>query len=114
MVFAMGGVIFFCRAFPFMFFRGKPAAGENVDGRRKPEVPAFLSFVEKVVPPAAMTVLAVNNLGGTLGTDALQNLPALSAVAAVVFFHLWKRNSLLSIFGGTALYMILERIIIQK
>ena len=31
----------------------------------------------------------------------------LAVAAAVVVLHLWKRNNLLSIFGGTALYMVL-------
>ena len=32
---------------------------------------------------------------------------ALVAVAVVVALHLWKHNNLLSIFGGTILYMVL-------
>ena len=31
--------------------------------------------------------------------------------AAVVLLHLWKRNTLLSIAGGTALYMLLVQVI---
>ena len=34
-------------------------------------------------------------------------LPQVIAVAAVVALHRWKRNTLLSIFGGTLLYMAL-------
>ena len=34
-------------------------------------------------------------------------LPQVIAVAAVVVLHLWKHNNLLSIFGGTILYMVL-------
>jgi branched-subunit amino acid transport protein AzlD len=110
-VFAMGAVIFFCRAFPFLFFREKDlAAGAG----RKTPVHVFLNFVEKIVPPAAMTVLAVDNLAGTLKADVRHSLPAVIAVTAVAVLHLWKRNSLISIFGGTALYMILQRIIIQN
>ena len=36
-----------------------------------------------------------------------QWLPALLAVAVVVILHIWKHNNLLSIFGGTILYMFL-------
>jgi branched-subunit amino acid transport protein AzlD len=32
-------------------------------------------------------------------------------VAAVVLLHIWKRNTLLSILGGTALYMVLIRLL---
>ena len=34
-------------------------------------------------------------------------VPQLISVAAVVVLHLWKHNNLLSIFGGTILYMVL-------
>ena len=34
-------------------------------------------------------------------------VPQLVSVAAVVILHLWRSNTLLSIFGGTILYMVL-------
>jgi branched-subunit amino acid transport protein AzlD len=112
--FAMGAVIFFCRAFPFLFFRGGEQGAADAGAGKETKAQALLNFVEKIAPPAAMTVLAVNSLAGNLGDNLSRNLPALIAAAAVVLLHLWKRNSLISIFGGTALYMILERIIIQN
>ena len=38
-------------------------------------------------------------------------LPELLAVAAVVILHHWKGNVLLSIAGGTALYMLLVQVV---
>ncbi|MDR2176410.1 MAG: AzlD domain-containing protein [Treponema sp.] len=114
----MGVVILFCRAFPFLFFREKNrAAGDALDagtdkaegGRRKTR--ALLNFVERIVPPAAMTVLAFNSLAGAVREDLHRNLPIFAAAAFTALVHVWKRNSLISIFGGTALYMILQRII---
>lgn len=35
----------------------------------------------------------------------------LLAVAAVAGLHLWKKNTLLSIFGGTAFYMLLVQVV---
>ncbi|MDR1362509.1 MAG: AzlD domain-containing protein, partial [Spirochaetaceae bacterium] len=52
--FAMGAVIFFCRAAPFIFFRGMKTEG----GREN----KFLLFVERTAPPIAMTVLCFNAL----------------------------------------------------
>ena len=46
-------------------------------------------------------VAGVDLLGPTHG------LPELLAGAAVVGLHLWKKNTLLSIAVGTALYMVL-------
>jgi branched-subunit amino acid transport protein AzlD len=113
--FAMGGVIFFCRIFPFLFFREnkdpdrrgeKNREGEKGRSRRE----LFLNFVEKLVPPAAMTVLACNAVAGPLKVDIKEGVPVFVAAALTALVHLWKRNPLFSIFGGTAAYMILERI----
>jgi len=102
----MAVAIYFCRLFPFLFFRGKTSNERSF---------AFLSFVEKTVPPVAMTVLAFNALAASVQTAPCGLTPALiSALAAAVFttlVHLWRRNPLISIFGGTALFMLLTRIL---
>jgi branched-subunit amino acid transport protein AzlD len=100
----MGGVIFFCRVFPFLFFRGK----KETAGEQGKLFSSFLGFVEKVAPPVAMTVLAFNALSAPLKDDIRQGIPVLIATAYTVLVHFWKRNPLLSIFGGTLLYMILR------
>ena len=104
---AMGAVIFFCRAFPFLFF-SRSAPGDTQTGSRRE---AALNFVEKTVPPVAMTVLAFNAIGGSFRDNPGDGLLVLAASLFTALVHLWKRNSLISIFGGTALYMILERLI---
>lgn len=105
-VFAMGAVILFCRVFPFLFFSGNA-------GSPNPRRDAFLKFVEKTVPPAAMTVLTFNILGSSFRDNPGDGLLALAASAVTALLHLWKRNALISIIGGTALYMILSRVILQ-
>ncbi|MBR6634236.1 MAG: AzlD domain-containing protein, partial [Clostridia bacterium] len=40
-------------------------------------------------------------------------LPELIAIAAVALIHLWKRNTLLSVAGGTLFYMFLVQIIFK-
>ena len=102
-VLAMGAVILFCRVFPFLFF-DRP--GES-SARG-----AFLIFVEKIVPPVAMTVLAFNILGVSFRENSFDGLLVLAASVITALLHLWKRNPLISIFGGTALYMILQRVIL--
>jgi branched-subunit amino acid transport protein AzlD len=127
---AMGLVIFFCRLFPFLFFRQEanpPGEGEGADnkhggkegegggkcGGAPSRRDVFLNFVEKLAPPAAMTVLAFNAIAGSFKTGLREGLPVLIASALTALIHLWKRNSLFSIFGGTAIYMILERVMIR-
>jgi branched-subunit amino acid transport protein AzlD len=102
----MGGVVLFCRVFPFLFFR---------DRRRNAGIPGrtpgsrFLSLAEKAAPPVTMTVLAVNAMSGPLRENSHTAFPVLAASLFTALAHLWKRNSLLSILGGTAVYMVLSR-----
>jgi branched-subunit amino acid transport protein AzlD len=104
----MAAVIFFCRVFPFLFFREHNTTGAADTDRRGA---AFTAFVEKTVPPAAMTVLAFNALAGPVKSNPSEIIPALTAAAFTAAVHLWRRNPLISIFGGTALFMLLQRIL---
>ena len=98
----MGAVILFCRAFPFLFFGGGSLSS--------PRTRAFLDFVEKTVPPAAMTVLAFNAIGSAFLENRTDGFFVLAASILTALVHLWKRNALISIIAGTAAYMILQRI----
>ncbi|MDR1867419.1 MAG: AzlD domain-containing protein [Treponema sp.] len=91
--FAMAGVIFFCRIFPFLFLRNRRGFMLKV-----------LTFVEKAVPPVVMTVLTFNALA-----DAPFSLALVAAVIFTTVIHIVKRNYLISIFGGCAVFMILNR-----
>jgi branched-subunit amino acid transport protein AzlD len=122
LVVVMAAVIFFCRAFPFLFFRGKNS--DTNKGSSIPEIAIspetelfqnrnsnFFAFVEKTIPPVAMTVLAFNALAGPVQTSSHELIPTFSAAAFTAIIHIWRRNPLISIFGGTALYMILIRVL---
>ncbi len=98
--FVMAAVIVLCRAVPFIFFRGE-------GGRARA---AFVAFVERAVPPVAMTVLAVASIAGAVKPSWPFGLPAVIAACATAALHLIRRNTLLSIIGGTALYMILRAV----
>jgi branched-subunit amino acid transport protein AzlD len=97
----MALVIFFCRLFPFIFFRNLQKT--NVSAER------LIRFVEKTAPPVAMTVLTFNAAASTINEDINLSLPVIAAAALTALLHIWKRNPLLSIFAGTALYMICRR-----
>ena len=115
-VFAMGAVILFCRAFPFLFFAGGEKRSIKTPEKKTGPLrwEALLGFVEKTVPPVAMTVLAFNALGTPFRENCMDGLLVLAASVFTALVHLWKRNSLISIFGGTALYMILVQCFGQK
>ena len=74
------------------------------DSKEPPEVVTWLG---KVLPAAMMGLLVVYCLKGVSWLSAPHGAPELLAIAAVVGLHTWKRNVLLSIAGGTALYMLL-------
>lgn len=91
----MAGVTFLTRALPFLLFdrRGGP--------------PKTVLYLGRVLPPAVIAMLIVYCLRNVTFTAAANWLPQLIASVAVVLLHLWRRNSLISIFGGTILYMVL-------
>ncbi|MDR2792275.1 MAG: AzlD domain-containing protein [Treponema sp.] len=113
----MGAIIFFCRVFPFLLFRDK-----EKDGAVQNNSPfaAFLTFVERVAPPVAMTALAFNAMAAPVKDAVLENdsltgilfacAPLAAGAAFTAASYVWKRNTLISIFGGTILYMVLGKI----
>lgn len=75
------------------------------------ETPAFVTYLGKVLPYAIMAMLVVYCLKGVSFVQAPHGIPEAIAVAAVVILHLWKRNTLLSIVGGTVCYMMLIQLV---
>ena len=69
--------------------------------------PKVVLYLGRVLPPAMMGLLVVYCFKNVSWLSGSHGTPELLAVAAVVILHLWKKNVLLSIAGGTALYMIL-------
>ncbi|MBR4039243.1 MAG: AzlD domain-containing protein [Clostridia bacterium] len=96
-VLVCAGVTLALRALPFLFFGGR-------DG-----VPGWVASLGSKLPAAIMAALVVYCLKsvpyGTFADGAYQ----LIAGAVVVAVHLLRRNTLLSIAVGTAVYMILIR-----
>lgn len=66
--------------------------------------PKYIQYLGKALPAAIFGMLVVyclKNVNILTGSYGLQEL---LAIALVVVLHLWKRNMLLSIAGGTMLY----------
>ena len=95
----MALVTAFLRFLPFLVFRDQ--------GKR----PAVITYLGKVLPQAVMGMLVVYCLRNVSLTAPPHGLPELLAVGSVVALHLWRRNTLLSIFGGTAVYMLLVQMV---
>ena len=73
----------------------------------KKDPPAVVLYLGKVLPPAMMGLLVVYCLKSVRWTAAPHGAPELIAIAVVTVLHWWKGNVLLSIAGGTAVYMLL-------
>ena len=87
------------RFLPFIIFpAGKPT-------------PKYIQYLGQVLPAAVFGLLVVyclknvSFLGGSFG------IPELISIAVVIALHLWKRQMLISIAGGTICYMLLVQLV---
>ena len=94
----MSAVTVLLRAAPFILLRGK-------------KTPPVIDKLARLLPCAVMGMLVVYCLRGTDLQSAAGWLPALAAAAVTVASYAFKRNTLLSIISGTAVYMILIRVL---
>ncbi len=75
------------------------------------EMPKIIKYLGKVLPAAVFGFLVVFCLKNVEILSGSHGIPELIAVAVVVLLHLWKRQMLLSILGGTAVYMLLIQLV---
>ena len=98
------------RAIPFWIFGGKK------------QMPSGINNVAKLLPAAIMSVLVIYCIKGDIvsfrdyligirPSDLTSVVSSFAALTAVVIIHAVKRKTLLSIAVGTAVYMLLIRIL---
>lgn len=71
----------------------------------------MVAYLGRVLPPAMMGLLVVYCLKGVSWTAAPHGAPELIAVAVTAALHWWRGNVLVSIAGGTAVYMLLVQLV---
>jgi branched-subunit amino acid transport protein AzlD len=71
------------------------------------ETPKFITYLGRVLPFAIIGMLIIYCLKGISLWKGSHGMPELIAGVFVVLVHKWKHNLLISIGGGTLLYMIL-------
>lgn len=91
----MAVVTFLTRALPFLLF----------DHGDHP--PRIILYLGQVLPPAIIAMLIVYCMKGIRFAAPVGWVPMAAAGLTAVVLHLWKHNDLISIFGATALYMLL-------
>ncbi|SCJ97344.1 Predicted membrane protein [uncultured Eubacterium sp.] len=86
---------FITRLFPFVVFG------------RKGEPSKMVRRLGDLLPLSVIAILVIYCLKTTT-FDALSGFaPQFIAITVVALLHVWRRNNLLSILGGTACYMVL-------
>lgn len=87
------------RFLPFLVFpAGKPT-------------PKYIQYLGKVLPAAVFGLLVVYCLKSVSLFGGSHGIPELISILLVVFLHLWRRQMLLSIAGGTICYMLLVQLV---
>ena len=83
------------RFLPFLIFpAGKPT-------------PKYIQYLGKVLPAAVFGLLVVYCLRNVNLFSGSRGMPEILSILFVFLLHIWKRQMLLSIAGGTILYMVL-------
>lgn len=87
------------RFLPFIVFpSGKPT-------------PKYVQFLGKLLPSAVFGMLIVYCLKNVDIFAGSHGIPELISIIVVVALHLWKKQMLLSIAGGTVCYMLLVQFV---
>ena len=79
--------------------------------RQNKEAPKYIQYLGRALPSAIFAMLVVYCLKSVSFVSGNHGLPEMIAIAATVLIHLWKRQTLLSIAGGTICYMLLVQLV---
>lgn len=87
------------RFLPFLVFpSGKPT-------------PKYVQFLGKFLPAAVFGLLVIYSLKDVNVFAGSHGIPEMIAILLVIILHVWKRQMLLSIAGGTVCYMLLVQLV---
>ena len=75
------------------------------------ETPKYIQYVGKVLPAAVFGLLVIYCLRSVDLFSGNHGLPEALSIALVIALHVWKRQMLLSIAGGTICYMLLVQLV---
>lgn len=73
--------------------------------------PKYIQFLGKFLPAAVFGLLVIYCLRNVSLVSGSHGIPELISIAVVIGMHLWKRQMLISIAGGTICYMLLVQLV---
>lgn len=73
--------------------------------------PKYIQYLGRVLPPAVFGLLVIYCLKNVSIFTGSRGIPEMLGILLVVVLHLWKRQMLLSIAGGTVFYMLLVQLV---
>lgn len=71
----------------------------------------LVAYLGRTMPLGVMAVLVVYTLASVDLTAAPHGLPELAGVVVTAGLHLWRRNAMLSIVGGTGTYLLVTALL---
>ena len=77
----------------------------------KRPTPKYIQYLGKVLPGAVFAMLVIYCLRNVSLFQGSHGIPEIIAIAVTAVLHLWKRQMLLSIAGGTVCYMLLVQLV---
>ncbi len=77
----------------------------------KRKTPPYIEYLGKVLPLAVFGMLIIYCLKGVSFFSGNHAIPELIGIAVTALLHLWKKQMLVSIAGGTIVYMLLIRFV---
>lgn len=90
----MSLAVILSRFLPFIFFQGR-------------KTPKYVQYLGTVLPAGVFGLLVVYCLKNVSIVNSPHGLPELIGIIVTTVLHVWKRQMLLSIAGGTITYMVL-------
>lgn len=87
------------RFLPFLIFRSDRPT------------PKYIKYIGNALPGAIFGMLVIYCLKDVSVFGGSHGIPEAIAIVVVIALHLWKRNMLFSIAGGTVCYMLLVQLV---
>ena len=78
---------------------------------RHKKTPRYIEYLGRALPAAIFSMLVVYCLKNVSLLSFSYGIPEAIAILCVIGLHLWKRQMLLSIAGGTVAYMLLVQLV---